>query len=77
MSILLIKIKKNAILKKCLEERIMRENITEPIIVSFLISACLCPIVIPFLHKLKCGQYIRKEGPKSIRKSQGHLQWVD
>lgn len=71
MSILLIKIKKNAILKKCLEERIMRENITEPIIVSFLISACLCPIVIPFLHKLKCGQYIRKEGPKKHQEKSG------
>lgn len=71
MSILLIKIKKNAILKKYLEERIMKENITEPIIVSFLISACLCPIVIPFLHKLKCGQYIRKEGPRKHQEKSG------
>ena len=41
------------------------------IIVSFLISVILCPIVIPFLHKLKFGQYIRDEGPKEHQKKSG------
>ena len=49
----------------------MRENIIAPIIVSFTISVLLCPIVIPFLHKLKFGQYIRKEGPKNHQKKSG------
>ena len=29
------------------------------IIIAFAISAILCPIVIPFLHKLKFGQQVR------------------
>ncbi len=41
------------------------------IIISFLISVILCPIVIPFLHKLKFGQYIREEGPKEHQKKSG------
>ena len=41
------------------------------IIISFLISVVLCPIVIPFLHKLKFGQYIREEGPKEHQKKSG------
>lgn len=49
----------------------MRENIIAPIIVAFTISVLLCPIVIPFLHKLKFGQYIRKDGPKNHQKKSG------
>jgi phospho-N-acetylmuramoyl-pentapeptide-transferase len=41
------------------------------IIIAFAISAMLCPIVIPFLHRLKFGQEIRKEGPESHLKKQG------
>ncbi len=41
------------------------------IIISFAISVVLCPIVIPFLHKLKFGQYIRDEGPKEHQKKSG------
>jgi len=41
------------------------------ILLSFLISVILCPIVIPFLHKLKFGQYIREEGPKEHQKKSG------
>lgn len=41
------------------------------IIIAFAISAMLCPIVIPFLHKLKFGQEVRKEGPESHLKKQG------
>ncbi len=35
------------------------------IIISFLITLVLGPIVIPILQKLKIGQSIREEGPKS------------
>lgn len=41
------------------------------IIIAFAISAILCPIVIPFLHRLKFGQQIRDEGPESHMKKQG------
>lgn len=41
------------------------------IIIAFAISAMLCPIVIPFLHRLKFGQEIRREGPESHLKKQG------
>ena len=33
------------------------------VIIAFVISAILCPIVIPFLHKLKFGQQVRDDGP--------------
>ena len=35
-----------------------------PAIIAFAISVILCPIIIPFLKKLKFGQFIRDEGPK-------------
>ena len=35
------------------------------IIISFAISALLCPIVIPFLHRLKFGQQVRDDGPQA------------
>ena len=35
-----------------------------PAIIAFAISVILCPVIIPFLKKLKFGQYIRDEGPK-------------
>lgn len=41
------------------------------IIIAFAISAILCPIVIPFLHKLKFGQQIRDDGPQTHLKKQG------
>lgn len=44
--------------------------------VAFLISVALSPLFIPFLRKLKFGQSIRDEGPKSHQKNQGHRQWV-
>lgn len=36
------------------------------IIIAFVISAALCPVVIPMLHKLKFGQQVRQEGPRLI-----------
>lgn len=41
------------------------------IIMAFLISTLLSPIIIPFLRRLKFGQSIREEGPKSHQKKSG------
>ena len=41
------------------------------IIIAFVISAALCPVVIPMLHKLKFGQQVRQEGPQAHLKKQG------
>lgn len=41
------------------------------VITAFVISAILCPIVIPFLHKLKFGQQVRDDGPQAHLKKQG------
>jgi len=41
------------------------------IIIAFAISAILCPIVIPFLQKLKFGQQVREDGPHAHLKKQG------
>ena len=41
------------------------------IIIAFAVSAILCPIVIPFLHKLKFGQQVREDGPQAHLKSRG------
>ena len=42
-----------------------------PLIMGFIFSIILGPIFIPTLHKLKFGQNIRKEGPKSHQKKSG------
>lgn len=49
----------------------MKYTIVLPAIIAFAISALLCPVVIPFLHKLKFGQFIRDEGPKAHQKKSG------
>jgi len=41
------------------------------IIIAFAVSVILCPIVIPFLHKLKFGQQVREDGPQAHLKKQG------
>ncbi|MEH7502425.1 phospho-N-acetylmuramoyl-pentapeptide-transferase [Neobacillus drentensis] len=41
------------------------------IIMGFLISVLLSPVFIPFLRRLKFGQSIREEGPKSHQKKTG------
>lgn len=46
-----------------------------PVLISFLISVVLCPILIPFLRKLKFGQTVRDEGPASHLKKTEHLPW--
>lgn len=42
-----------------------------PVIISFGVCAILCPLLIPFLKRLKFGQYIREEGPQSHQKKSG------
>jgi phospho-N-acetylmuramoyl-pentapeptide-transferase len=42
-----------------------------PVIISFGVCAVLCPLLIPFLKKLKFGQFIREEGPQSHLKKSG------
>lgn len=42
-----------------------------PVIISFVISALLGPVVIPFLRRLKVGQTIRDEGPQAHLKKSG------
>ena len=46
-------------------------SIAIPIIVAFVLSAVLGPIIIPFLRKLKFGQTVREEGPQSHLKKNG------
>lgn len=41
------------------------------VMISFLITVILSPIFIPFLRRLKFGQSIREEGPKSHLKKSG------
>src|SRR5690606_25321167 len=41
------------------------------IAIAFLITVLLSPIFIPFLRRLKFGQSIREEGPKSHQKKSG------
>lgn len=49
----------------------MEQVILFTILVGFLISVILSPILIPFLRRLKFGQSIREEGPKSHQKKSG------
>jgi phospho-N-acetylmuramoyl-pentapeptide-transferase len=46
-------------------------RIVYSVLISFFISLILGPILIPLLHKLKFGQNIREEGPKSHKKKAG------
>ena len=42
-----------------------------PVLISFFISVSLGPVIIPFLKRLKAGQTIRGEGPRSHLKKNG------
>ena len=50
---------------------LINSKILAPLIMGFVFSIILGPIIIPILHKLKFGQNIRKEGPKSHQKKSG------
>lgn len=47
------------------------ENVAVPVLVSFAISVIACPVFIPFLKRLKFGQFVRDDGPQSHLKKQG------
>ncbi|WP_273125377.1 phospho-N-acetylmuramoyl-pentapeptide-transferase [Metabacillus sp. HB246100] len=49
----------------------LEQAILITIAMGFLISVLLSPIIIPFLRRLKFGQSIREEGPKSHQKKSG------
>ncbi|MBR2402800.1 MAG: phospho-N-acetylmuramoyl-pentapeptide-transferase, partial [Lachnospiraceae bacterium] len=42
-----------------------------PVIIAFVISVALGPVIIPFLRKLKFGQTVRDDGPQSHLKKNG------
>ncbi|NLJ97162.1 MAG: phospho-N-acetylmuramoyl-pentapeptide-transferase [Clostridiales bacterium] len=46
-------------------------SIILPIIISFGVSVVLCPILIPFLKRMKFGQFVRDDGPESHLKKSG------
>lgn len=46
-------------------------SIITPILISFVISVAAGPIIIPFLRKLKVGQTVRDDGPKTHLKKTG------
>lgn len=46
-------------------------TVVMPVIISFVICVVLGPVVIPFLRRLKVGQTVRDEGPKSHLKKSG------
>lgn len=47
------------------------EKIVYPALIAFVLEIILCPILIPMLHRLKFGQYIREDGPKEHQKKAG------
>lgn len=49
----------------------LERSLLMTIVMAFLIAALLSPIMIPFLRRLKFGQSIREEGPKSHQKKSG------
>lgn len=49
----------------------MNYSVILPCIISFVVCVILCPLLIPFLKKLKFGQYVREDGPESHLKKTG------
>lgn len=49
----------------------MQTEMILAVLISFGISVILCPVIIPFLKRLKFGQNIREEGPKDHLKKTG------
>ncbi len=49
----------------------MAEHVVIPVLISFVLSVIMGPVVIPFLRKLKVGQTERAEGVKSHLKKAG------
>ncbi len=49
----------------------MSLSIYLPVLISFFVSVSLGPVIIPFLKRLKAGQTVRGEGPRSHLKKNG------
>lgn len=49
----------------------MKYDIIVPALIAFGVSVILSPIIIPFLKKLKFGQFVRDDGPESHLKKSG------
>lgn len=49
----------------------INESAVLPVIIAFVTSVLLGPVVIPFLRRLKVGQTVRDEGPQSHLKKAG------
>lgn len=49
----------------------MNLRIILPTIIAFIVSVVLCPILIPFLKRLKFGQQVRDDGPETHLKKSG------
>ena len=49
----------------------MNSTVLLSVMISFIISVALGPLVIPFLRRLKVGQTVRDEGPESHLKKNG------
>lgn len=49
----------------------MINDVILAVIISFAISALLCPVFIPFLKRLKFGQQVREDGPREHLKKSG------
>ncbi len=45
--------------------------IAVPILISFVLSAVLGPLIIPFLKRMKAGQTVREDGPSTHLKKSG------
>lgn len=41
------------------------------VLLAFIVTVILCPMIIPVLHRMKFGQPIREEGPQSHKKKEG------
>ena len=54
----------------------MKYSIVLPILIAFVISAVLGPLVIPMLHKLKFGSIFVRKDRQVIRKSREHRRWA-
>ncbi|MDF2541799.1 MAG: mraY [Herbinix sp.] len=49
----------------------MNFTVVLPAVISFAVSVILSPILIPFLKRLKFGQYVREDGPETHLKKSG------
>lgn len=49
----------------------MSDSSIMPVMISFIISVLMGPIIIPFLKRLKVGQTVREDGPKTHLKKNG------